>query len=112
MNDRELLEMAAKAAGINGTWMRLRDSVYAVYDEVNACYWNPLTDDADAFQLSVTAGIKFRWHAVLNQALTWPSSVTEKLEIQENGEDHSGDKFSASRRAIVRAAAEIGRAMP
>lgn len=53
MNDRELLELAAKAAGIetrpqyasmeNGYGLNVKPGYY----------WNPLTDDGDALRLAV-----------------------------------------------------------
>lgn len=120
MEDRELLELAAKAAGLyvcqdlnsiglnewgSGLWVKEEK-----YDNYRS--WNPREDNGDALFLAVVSGIKFRWHKVLNQALAWPGRLTEDAEIHESGEDHGGDRFSATRRAIVRAAAEIGKAMP
>lgn len=95
MNDREQLEMAAKAAGINWQdWTRMcghpRYDVWP-YD------WNPLTDDGDALRLVVR----------LKQLGLWNKPYT--------GEALDGwreDPYAATRRAIVRAAAEIGKAMP
>lgn len=60
MNDRELLEMAAKAAGytldddfdVNGEWwpwcVELKD------------HWHPLTDDGDALRLGARFGVFLR----------------------------------------------------
>ena len=68
MNDRELLELAAKAAGIkidksetNGggrgnTGFDLLGN--AVLDWHNDKTWNPLTDDGDALRLAVRLSIK------------------------------------------------------
>jgi hypothetical protein len=62
MNDRELLELAANAAGIEGEFVR--DDAYVKerwhfmrpYNNQNmmtAYEWNPLTDDGDALRLAV-----------------------------------------------------------
>lgn len=118
MSDRELLELAAKAAG-----MPTRDDyseshgLYAVargadgYDGWR--YWNPLTDDGDALRLAAGLGLN-----IIQQAtLRGPEPVAAACGFC--GEDYrltstyyNGDPLAATRRAIVRAAAEIGRAMP
>jgi hypothetical protein len=94
MTDRELLELAAKAAGI----FDLRfDNKGVAYRNVHI-EWNPLTDDGDALRLAVKleACIDFMDRRVVAGA--WPEVV-----IDFTDEDY--------RRAIVRAAAEIGRSM-
>ena len=51
--DRELLELAAKAAGLNYSFE------YGCYfdDEYEqGCDWNPLDDDGDALRLAVKLG--------------------------------------------------------
>lgn len=102
--DRELLELAARAAGLklsNGrdvTGMHPSMNIYA------APFWNPLTDDGDAFRLAVKLKI----------------DITNQLESAEcyscfydssggiASEKISGCPLAATRRAIVRAAAAIG----
>jgi len=94
MTDRELLELAAKAAGI----FDLRfDNKGVAYRNVHI-EWNPLTDDGDALRLAVKleACIDFMDRRVVAGA--WPEVV-----IDFTDEDY--------RRAIVRAASEIGRSM-
>jgi hypothetical protein len=86
MTDRELLELAAKAAGI-----ALNKNGMAI-NPIRK--WNPLTDDGDALRLAVKLGI-LDMHKELNAL------------VQEEQRHH--DRHSATRRAIVRAAAEIGR---
>ena len=54
MTDHELLEMAAKAAGIAD------GDVF--YDMDNDKEWNPLTDDGDALRLAVKLYIGVRPH--------------------------------------------------
>ena len=113
MTDRELLELAAKAAGIDAPydekWGGMLIPVYQhdePYDGLE--FWNPLTDDGDALRLAVK--MKMRLSTVCNLGDQAVASVTD---IYSNGavEDHNGDPYAATRRAIVRAAAEIGRAM-
>ena len=54
MNDRELLELAAKAAGM--TWWRDPKTDSAYWGDAHERYicsvWNPLTDDGDALRLA------------------------------------------------------------
>ena len=92
MSDRELLEKAAKAAGLaviipaahqRGLWIE------GLEDE-----WNPLTDDGDALRLAV----KLKLFA---DGAFWMS------ELIPAGHDR-GDPYAATRRAVVRAAASIG----
>ncbi|CAA2107745.1 hypothetical protein VVAX_04387 [Variovorax paradoxus] len=65
-----------------------------------------MTDDAQAFRLAVRLELKVKYHAVLGQALVW--EILGK-EHQVNVEDCGHDRYVATRRAIVRAAAEISR---
>lgn len=104
MSDRELLELAAKAAGYSVRWYE--DSLaygptFGIEVEPgNPCgfeVWNPLTDDGDALRLAVAiAGTDLRWIIM---------AAWQRHEIQSERE-------AATRLAIVRAAAELGRAMP
>jgi hypothetical protein len=96
MTDRELLELAAKAAG-NGFVIG---------------YWNPLTDDGDAFRLAVKCGISvLQFPACIGTG--WPQNglPARLIGFDPPYEDISSgqDVLAATRRAIVRAAAEIGR---
>jgi hypothetical protein len=120
MTDRELLELAAKAAGIaidysttNGggshnTGFDVMGN--AVLDWHNGVLWNPLAHDGDALRLAVKLDFRIdvdkdrEWAAVMTPRNLGIDSI---LETNENG-----DPYAATRRAIVRAAAEIGKAMP
>lgn len=102
MTDKELLEMAAKAA-------------YGKPNFVGDMKWNPLTDDGDALRLAIVLGIDLSFfddfpgcHAAFSRA-SWYADEETFSEIDEI---HRLDSFAATRRAIVRAAAEIGKAMP
>jgi len=116
MTDRELLELAAKAAGIeidkspyNGgglgnTGFDLLGN--AVLDWHNGTTWNPLTDDGDALRLAVKLGLD-----VLQIKETKFVKVEDYWAQAAISEPHNNDPYAATRRAIVRAAAEIGRNM-
>ena len=97
--DRELLEMAAKAAGLN---VVDADDAGLRISSDGCCTgyrWNPLTDDGDALRLAVNLGIT-------DLAL----AVGRYVMLEKHRE---GDNIEAiTRRAIVRAAAEIGKARP
>lgn len=99
--DRELLELAAKAAGLSFQSHNVSD--HGVYCN-DATWWDPLTDDADALRLAVKTGEPF---VVRTRCVTTMGGLVEDFDPAV-----SGDDLRATRRAIVRAAAQIGRAMP
>jgi hypothetical protein len=108
MTDRELLELAAKAAGIEGRWMEWHEPVYGsgIVRQIGAMTWNPLTDDGDALRLTVKLKLDIEFYEDAHKAVLVSCKVHgEKATMIEpmNGE--------GARRAIVRTAAEIGRAM-
>lgn len=121
MTDYELLELAAKAAGVDvpkkfGPWDQYSDS--RGFERVNMdgsavkWRWSPLTDDGDALRLAVKAGIAFRYERNAPPELHLPRECA--IAITGNGRyfsDVAKDEMTATRRAIVRAAAEIGRGM-
>ena len=130
MTDRELLELAAKAAGYKqyySHWLG-RDSFVTyeeeVYSEIKerrvvaekTMDWNPLTDDGDALRLAVTLNLNVHIDC---QALP-PSIIVENNTSQDPkyiyAEEKAGTlgtdlnlRLAATRRAIVRAAAKIWR---
>ena len=53
MTDRELLEMAAKAAGYEVEWVRNSGCHYRCEAEESREQWCPLDDDGDALRLAV-----------------------------------------------------------
>jgi hypothetical protein len=100
--DRELLELAAKAAGLRITW----DGDNPPYPRATPDghwnpVWNPLTRDGDALRLAVKLDMDINIESDFGHT-----------RANECFEDHGADAESATRRAIVRAAAEIGKAMP
>lgn len=114
MTDQELLELAAKAAGME------------VYEPCECCdslirsesgeapiYWNPLRDDGEALRLAVKLRLTLGEHLGARHAGVPPcpddfedGNVPVRI-AQLDGHD----PFAATRRAIVRAAAEIGKGM-
>jgi hypothetical protein len=94
MTDRELLENAAKAAGRGSQWWM--ESVWNGADRE----WNPLADDGDALRLAVTCGL------VVDCSRP---SAGEPWKQHAIWLDETMSNAKLTRRAIVRAAAEIGR---
>jgi hypothetical protein len=126
MTDRELLELAAKAAGLRVGfepdrkergrydlyWSRVHSqlvwhnkSTGSEYPE--PLFWNPLTDDGDALRLAVKLAIDFK---IRNEVTWWERQESDEV-VYWHHEPHNNDPYAATRRAIVRAAAEIGRRM-
>ena len=115
MNDRELLELAAKAAGVSAYWstdgtIQARPLfVVSVIGATGAMpyeeEWNPLKNDGDALRLAVKL-------CLLVNIDLGISFVTDGTTESDLSEKHGSDPCAATRRAIVRAAAEIGKAMP
>lgn len=101
MNDRELLEMAAKAAGIEISDWSSAENGFIRYYFVTRHIWNPLTDDADEARLEAALGLNVVW-------CFYTVKVGESLEPYIA---HNADKQAARRRAGVRAAAEIGKTL-
>lgn len=115
MTDRELLKLAAKAANIEHGADRLDCGLSITLPggrHHSLPRWNPLEDDGDAFRLAV----KLRLAIDIGIYLT---SIDGPREGQQEFvvEHHDGavldcndeEACAATRRAIVRAAAEIGR---
>jgi hypothetical protein len=113
MTDRELLELAAKAAGMKlgkplvpGSCLPhlIAGFNLAEDDRLVQKAWNPLTDDGDALRLAV----KLEFIIDIGPGMvkvTYPP-------YQALYEMSEPDKAVSTRRAIVRAAAEIGKAIP
>lgn len=117
-SDRELLEAAARAAGVNydpekskphpksGAFWGLWLVIHGEPTECQRRYWNPLRDDGDALRLAVKLNIEvayFDGTQSVNAGVWEPSSDTWNCLTP-----YKGDKQAATRRAIVRAAAAIG----
>ena len=99
---KELLELAAKAAGITDVWWS--EEGYGWPDPSNA--WNPLKDDGDALRLAVKLNLFLDIMDDRTQACAAPyDDETDAIQM------HNNDPYAATRLAIVRAAAAIGRSM-
>lgn len=100
MTDREMLELAAKAAGIEHLSGEYYVSGPELWDIERKRWLRPLTNDGDALRLAVQLGFSVEpgrcWHSHYGPAF---------------GEDVLGGVMAATRRAIVRAAAQIGAQM-
>jgi hypothetical protein len=107
MTDRELLELAAKAAGyeINKA---PSGALFARFGLIEWIEWNPLTDDGDALRLAVTLEFVVDIVDVARKSVVWVWFSTYNYPIEEA---HTNDPYAATRRAIVKAAAEIGKDM-
>jgi len=115
--DKELLELAAKAAGkkFNAWSEKITDYDSVHYGQPALHYssiggqvhsWNPLTDDGDALRLAVKLRITVEWAA-------WSDDL-EEVRADDSIEPIDpliNEEYAATRRAIVRAAAAMGEAM-
>jgi hypothetical protein len=104
MTDKELLELAAKAAG----YKMHPEKFVGDYWLKDGMVWNPLTDDGDALRLAVKLNVDviFDFDRVMAVYGNGYSKEEYFYELPE-----PTDKYTATRRAIVRAAAEIGKAL-
>ena len=110
MTDRELLELAAKATGIEGEWSPTYESIHVNTAPLrNYVLWNPLTDDGDAFRLAVKLGVKDYFGVEIQKTCAQATAFDPWEHCHY--EEHNADPYAATRRAIVRAAAEIGKGM-
>jgi len=115
--DRELLELAAKAANIpiNFTPEGIPFHAEMQGNPGFRCWvaWNPLEDDGDALRLAVELKINLTYLAKENECNHAVAANDVKEWAGNGGRVAVGPGYAAAtRRAIVRAAAEIGRGMP
>lgn len=101
MTNKELIELAAKAAGVG--YADKEGKFVPFVPET----WNPLTDDGDALRLAV----KLEIYAIVAADLGVVSAKIRNGAGMSWRENINDDPYAATRRAIVRAAAEIGRSM-
>lgn len=113
MNEREMLELAAKAAGYlsacheDGTFL-VSDCFDADIQEHIYKQWRPDLDDGDCARMEAYLGIEVAWSSV------YAMSDNHRLDdcMIEHFVLHNGDKQAARRRASLRVAAQIGKSMP
>lgn len=124
--DHELLELAARAAGyevdIEENWIKDELPYFHLVAERGRC-WRPLTDDGDALRLAVKLRFSIKDFAPHDEPGIVQSppngAPIGMIEIWRELDDdpiyvewykNGFDREAATRRAIVRAAAEIGEA--
>ncbi len=105
MSDRELLKLAAKAAGI--------EIKHWIGSDPHSPKWRPFTDDGDALRLAVKLKMNIQIvtlpHAVYVKAYDGTHEAAMEPLKDVRTSVVTTDPLAATRRAIVRAAAEIGR---
>lgn len=114
MTDQELLTFAAKAIGrcmhpntrrSLGNWGC--DTVCIdCHKHIVEDLWSPLTNDGDALKLAVALNMTVQ----CSYATVWIETATPQLEIARTHLNKNPGE--AVRRAIVEAAAEVGKRMP
>lgn len=103
MNDRELLELAAKVAGLEVVTPTMLDHGQ----------WNPIEDDGDALRLAVKLGILVQSECYDDYDDMYAAAYKydNGVEIVSVRVPYTSDPYSASRWAIVQLAAILGRKM-
>lgn len=125
MTDKEMLELAAKAYGVevyestDGTVQNRPVLVFSAGGRMGTMpyeeRWNPLQDDGQAFRLAVKLDIQH--HLVWNgENDEYDTAVAYRFPQVRHVEEYCGmndglNIYAATRRAITRAAAEIGKGM-
>lgn len=114
--DRELLELAAKAAGIDGGWGEVVNvggedvdlsRIWFRDESQDYITWSPLEDDGDALRLAADLDVNVEWFPKQRYVSAGRLGVGESIGwVDESG------RRGALRRAITVAASRIGRAMP
>lgn len=106
MNEREMLEFAAKAAGYEVKPHPNNKSIAKLMFLLKGYNWNPITDDGDALRLAVKLSLEIDLHRT---GVAVRTGCGHKVLVDAEGVK---DGYAAARIAITRAAAEIGKAMP
>jgi hypothetical protein len=117
MNNKRLLELAAKAAGVEGSYVEgygagdyyytdNQDGILCESQDGQLFVWNPLEDDGDALRLAVKLDMiihvdHYHCHCI---------EVTCGHNIYFENLGEGIGPYAATRRAIVKAAAAIAEA--
>ncbi len=109
MTDRELLELAAKAAGIPLQWKEDGRSFQLI--KGFPFTWDPIADDGDSLRLAVKLEIDICTRYLSDRKEAWATCLLSGKEFGVKVDFFNEDQGSAIRESIVRVAAEIGRAM-
>lgn len=104
MGDRELLELAAKVAGVEGRYFESDNPIHTgIYRAGHDYYWNPLRSSSEALNLAAALGLSIHVHTMRMSASQYEG--TGYLGgWMERGLDDQDDY----RRCITRAAAALG----
>ncbi|WP_099750457.1 hypothetical protein [Bordetella bronchiseptica] len=115
--DRELLELAAKAAGLDISWSERLEcaETWRDGDKIKR-FWQPHRDDGDALRLrnALQATIIDEGDKVYVEIARYPAGAVVREPYERDlpgGFASQSSVDSATRRAIVRAAAELGAKM-
>lgn len=114
MSERELLELAALAAGYEYTLIqKVVETIYGVKScpviVINGNDWNPREDDGDCARLETKCEMLVSVDKDCARAGSYINGYG--IECSEQYANHAGDRNKARRFASVRCAAEIGRRM-
>lgn len=104
-SDRELLGLAAKAAGIVEIQEIRNDGAVIFTAATMNNRWDPLNDDGDALRLAVKLDMIIDIDTGECATSVDYTTLSGDLVLREG---HRFDPYVATRRAIVRAAAEMG----
>lgn len=110
--DKELLELAAKANGkniIKEYPFTEAGALWVVADDGVEQIWHPYVWGTDALALAIDLNIAIEPRDDTGEVFA--TFMGAKMEFFEIREAFGNDKYAATRRAIVKAAAEIGRRM-
>jgi len=114
MTDKEMLELAAKAAGIEIVGPvekfiaqpgHFAGGFVVRNDKGGDSIWNPRTDDGDALRLAVKLSLGVMSAAHTQQTCVW--RYCQGRDYEQSAQ-HLDDPCKATRLAITRAAAKIG----
>ncbi|HEJ2276525.1 hypothetical protein [Pseudomonas aeruginosa] len=112
MNDRELLELAARAAGYQFSYSYRSLSSPAVpvilAETGRWRKWDPRHDDGDALRLAVKLRLDITFYNGFQEVAAEPSNGDGMNPCQEV---FTENPYAATRRAITRAAAAIGKSL-
>ncbi len=101
--NREMLELAAKAAGYSFKWGKdWHDKGAPLVDDK---LWNPLTDDGDAFQLAARLKLQVAFGTFKDNTASAYQFGKPAVEVENT------DMEAAAREAIFLMAVEIGKGM-
>lgn len=113
MKDRELLEAAALAVGIDGEYMNCDEGLWlkGKYTPDNSAMWNPLRVDGDCARLESVCQIELNWSGDYGVAARLQRSAHASEYAPWCGEPYARhpDRNAARRRASVRAAASLSK---